>query len=346
MPEPKTAAEAQAALLERYEAAEDADSLPAEERAAPAPAPKAEEPPPSVPASIAATDPPKHPAWLLRKAKKLGMDDDDLHELDTDELRAEVAERAAEERTVNTVKAVLNAAGQPYNPANGQLLPRNTPPGTPIASPGAADTSNAAAPGGEPSIRLGVTAQDFENAGYTVELAGLLEKAVAPLVAKIAEQDRTIQQLAGAERSRRTGEALSALDKEFVKHPNLYGEGSINDLEPGSRELKKRMAVIRELQALPPAEQKGIRKDFARVHGELYGDVAAPAPTPETAETNGHVNRIGEKFKGGTVVKPSDGNPPTKRPKGYAAAVAGVEARIKQAQADNDESPEEDDLPD
>lgn len=352
MPDPKTAAEAQQQLLDRYEAAEDADSLPPEERAAAAdpaakPAAAAPETPPSTPASIAATDPPKHPAWLTRKAKKLGLDDDDLAELDTDELKAEVADRAAEKRTEGVVRAVLNAAGQPYDPATGRLLPRDTPPGTPVANQGAGGTSNTPAPGGDPAVRLAVTAADFEAAGYDGGLAALLEKAVAPLVAKIGEQDRTIRGLVGAEQTRRTGEALDALDRQFVKHPHLYGEGPTAELEPGSREHKKRMAVIRDLQHVPAAEAKGLAKDFARVHADLFGDAPAPAPKPDpAAEANGHANRIGDRFANGTVAKPSDSQPPRKGPKGTAAAVAGLEARLKQMAADSDDEPEENDLAD
>jgi hypothetical protein len=361
--EPKDAAAAQTELLARYEAAEDKDSLPAEERStagtpgtggvsAAAPtgtAPAVVHPAPSTPASVAAEDKSKHPAWLARKAKKLGVDDDELAELDTDGLRDRVSDLQAEAREEKIIRAVLNAKGQPYNPENGQLLPRDTPAGAPIASPGAATSATAQPQAGEPTVKLALTAADLEAAGYDGALAGVLEKAVAPLLAKISEQDKTIRGLVGAERTRRTGDALNALDRQFTKHPAVYGEGALDDLDPGSKEYRRRMTVIRELQALPPQQSKGLAKDFAVVHGDTYAHLAEAKPDPKpaadpAAEANGHVNRIGDKFANGHVSKPSDSQPPRNLPKGRAGAIQGVEAMIRQQQTDGGEEPEEQDL--
>lgn len=347
MPDPTPTNDPGKELLKRYEVAEDPDSTPPEPEP-PAAAtgeadtsgvasPTAASPaaPPSTPASVAATDAPKHPASLVKRARKLGFDDDDLADLSTDDLRDAVSDRAAARAAEDAAVRVLNAAGKPIDPVTKRFLPADA---QPDAAPKADEFS------------LGMTRDELEAAGVIGDLHPVLQKLLAPLAAEIRALKADNAKIVEHVQSRARAEQFDALDREFVKHPHLYGEGSRHDLDPDSPLSRKRLAVIREMEEMATRGEKlPFAKAFAKAHAALFGDVAPPAPKPEPAaapkpEANGTpVNRIGDKFKNGHALTPTDRVPPP-APKGRARAEAAVAKKIEVLTADDEDDAES--LPD
>ena len=335
-----------AALLQKYAVAEDPDSTPTEqpESTAGAPdtsgsaSPTAAAPvgtPPSTPASVA-NDAPRHPESLVRRARKLGFDDDDLADLDTDSLRDAVSERLASTAAERAATAVLNAAGRPYDPATGRLLPANQP------------AQAAEQPKGD-EFALGMTPDDLENAGVTRDLHPVLQKLLAPLVAEIKALKADRDQLVAEAKHRRAGETVTRFDKQFSKHADVYGDKPFEELDPESGEYSRRQAVYAEMgRVVAAGQQTTFEKDFAKAHARLFGSfrAAAPAPAPEAkpAEANGVHNRIGDKFKHGHALVPTDRQPKA-QPKGPRRAEEAVARKLEEARLTDDDHDEADDLP-
>lgn len=330
-----TEADPGAELLKQYEAAEYEDSTD-EAEAAPAPKPATPNtPPPSTPASVAAESPPKHPAALVARARKAGFDDDDLADLSTDDLRDAVATRQAERAAEAAAARVLNAAGRPYDPATGRLLPTNAPaPEAPA----------------EDVVPLGMTAADFEAQGIAPELHGVLQKALAPLYAQIKQDRETIQQLLGSDRRRTAGEVVTKFDKLFAKHADVYGDAPFEELDSSSSEFERRQAVYAALNRLPQDQRTTLEKDFAKAHARLFGSVkpatppAAPKePTPEPVEIP---DPIAERFANGHALRPTQRNGKPE-PKGARRATQAVAVAMRDANiAQEGDTSEHDELPD
>lgn len=84
--------EAGAALIEKYEAAEDPDTHPVPETVAQEPVRPAE--------THAEPPAPKHPAWLARKAKQAGLDEAEIAGITTDDLKDQLLVLAEQRREV------------------------------------------------------------------------------------------------------------------------------------------------------------------------------------------------------------------------------------------------------
>lgn len=337
MPQPTTptaevAADPGKALLEKYEIAEDPTSTGEPESEPAAPAAASTTPPPSVPASVA-NDAPKHPASLVARARKAGFDDDDLADLSTDDLRDAVSQRQAERAATAAAERVLNAAGRPIDPVTKQFLPANQP--------------AASAPERE-EFQLGMTREEFEAAGVTGELHPVIQKALAPLAAELKALKADNARLLAEAQGRRQADHLDKADREFVKHPDLFGSGSRDDLDPKGDEWNRRLAVLRVMDTIPAGERTTFGKDFDRTRRLLFPAAAAPAPKPAPAAgANGTVpDPIAERMQNGHML------PPTQRagkpaPKGVRRAEETVAAKMRDAAAANDgDTTEHDELPD
>ena len=226
---------------------------------------------PPVPSTPARSD-----SLVVKLARELGMDDDEIDSYSPENLERTVdLLRRAENRRVSATHASLD----------------NRQPTTPSAS-GAVDAprpeSHVPPAGASPSreFDLGVPQADLDN--FDPEYVALLKKVMGTFQAKVdalAEQLGAVRQWAT---SRQQAEEFDRFDNAFKKAhaalPAMFSQASRHDLDGNSDEMARRRAVVVEMQRQAAVAQAAGRKAsfdglFAAALKSLYG-VSAPDATP------------------------------------------------------------------
>lgn len=250
-----------------------------------------------------------HPKWLERQARDLGISDDEMGEMETDVLG-------------EAVTATMRFAQE-------DKRARATEPREPV-------------PPSEPGIDWG---KDDSGRAMT-------EEDYAPAVASAVKSnhslEKRVKQLEGIVQSLLQNEGRRAADSHFDKIDTAFmglkdmtgiiGTGSRHDLERGSPEMKRRMAILREAQDLAgkDATEAAILRKLPEAAKSLFGTAATPAPaasTPPVAEI--------ERWNNGATARPThrDGAP---EPKGRKAAEKAVAQILRERQGGGDEVQDED----
>lgn len=317
-PKPAPKADPGAELLKKYEMAEDVPDEPDPPI----------QPQPDVPDTVEVETPKpaaKHPSWLSRAARKAGFDDTDLSEMSTDEVKEALVLRGQDRAATGVADAVaINAAGRPYDPATGQLLPAGVVP--PTAPAGTEDKPFSL------KDSLGVDISGLKEDATTEEILTLVVK---PLLARIDKLEAGVSEFDKREQARQMNAHFDRLDQLFAEDPDRFGKGARQRLKPGP-ELAKRKAVIARMGELHN-EQKGIglEEAFERATDELFGTKSAPAPKEDPNIA---------KFADAATIRPANRNG-VKVQKGRAAAEANL-ATILKERASSETASEREELPD
>lgn len=213
------------------------------------------DPPPREPDPEAAPPPArKHPARLTTLAKHYGYSDEELAELDTPTLTAELQliqnERLAAAREV------------PRHPPQRQQ---------PVAPPP------------EEEYDYGEYEEDGQKKRVDINRFDAETKAV---LRTLARQNHELRKRADAGELERFRDTLDSL---FAQHEATYGKGNRYTHEgTGTRFEQRREAVYNQVMALLRSGRNGKRlgDDFAAIHANLFGDDAPPAAKKAAAESD------------------------------------------------------------
>jgi hypothetical protein len=264
----------------------------------------------------------KHPAWLTRAARKAGYDEADLGEMTTDEVKEAIVLRGQERASTNVSNAVdaqLNAAGRPYDPATGRLLPA-TP--EPVVEDKPFNLKE----------KLGVDLSGLKDDATTEEILNLVIK---PLMDRLEKFEARFSDLDKREQSRAMNAHFDRLDQLFAEDADRFGKGARQRLKPGP-ELAKRKAVISRMDELRNEEKGiGLEEAFERASTELFGAKQAAPPKEDP---------LIAKFAEAATIRPAQRNGPSPK-KGRTAAEANV-ATILRERAAAEPSTEHEELPD
>ena len=250
------------------------------------PAPAVSAQTPTTPA--APTEQQKHPKSLVLRARQLGYTETEISVKGTDALRTEVE---ADEREVYAERRRLHA---PAAPQQATAAPSAAAP----ASAPTAPAQPAPAAVAEEDLLAGVNLEDYDQG-----LATFLKKVAERLKGdnpKLKEIEERVGRLHEKELARESQAFWGTFDGLLAKHPHVYGSKGANGTDQTTAEFARIRTVYNELAARAQAGQiTSIDKDFAEVHGMLFGGFAAaatPAVEPEQATLsesyglNGHAN--------------------------------------------------------
>lgn len=212
------------------------------------PEPQAPPPPPPPPAAK-----PAHPAYLIRAAKQVGMDEFEIENMDTAELKDAV-----------------------------NLLRDSRPVEQPTAKPSAVD----APPPQDEFELLGI-----DTRGWHDDDRALLGAVAKPIANKLAALEKQFAELTGRERKREADAAHDRLDQMFGGDESLFGKGSRFKLPPNSPEMIRRQAVHATMKNIV-ARNPGLSLEdvFDRAVSALYGQ-SKQADEPKAPLTLRPANR-------------------------------------------------------
>lgn len=199
-------------------------------------------------AASSSVSPPTHSTRLINQALDLGISDDEIRDTPTDVLDERVyqlTKQVLAEAKANRHQATLQ--GDKQWDANKPITPEVTP-----AVPDDLDLSE----------------EEFDP--RIVKLARIA-KALQKRLDEV-EKDHAETKAERQEAKRLT--IAERIDKAFVKFAPTLGQGRGIDLHPDSRDYRRRMAVLREVDA--DKSNRTLEQKIERAHDLLYGE-AKPA---------------------------------------------------------------------
>ncbi len=309
----KEPADAGTQLLQKYELADDQEPEPVPVAAT------AE----SVAVPVETPTPPanKHPVWLAKKAKMAGMDDQEIGELGSDDLKDALLVLGESRRD-------MQQAGPARDPQTGQFVkPQEA---APVAEP-------------EFSLKdLGIDEKRLEI--FDPEFSKILSDVTKPLLDRIKKLESGLGEFDKRDQARARDAHFDKLDQLFNENDTYFGKGSRSKLTKGSPEMIRRQAVINGMAAAFQTDPSlSFEENFEKVSKALTGSTPAPAAKPTSPPPAPKVDPDPKGYMNGQTVKPS--NRQTKpEPKGHSAAVAAV-ADWRKSFVPAESTEEEDDLP-
>lgn len=259
---------------------------------------------------------PKHPLYLSREAKKLGLEDAEIAEMATAELKDAV-------QTLAQVRGVDRVADQArQRDETGRFVKQPEPEPVPEAEFSLKD--------------LGLDLTKLPENPTTEDILTAFGK---PLMAEMRKLKAELTEFKERDVQRERTAQFDKLDQLFVKNEAVFGKGTRQALKPGSPEFLRRVAVINGMAAAKQQNPNAsFDEQFEAVSSALFGGLV-PEPVSEPADrlnyTNGHTIRPTSR-----ATKPE--------PKGIKTAERAVEAIIKERGINlgGPENTEHDDLPD
>lgn len=278
---------------------------------------KPEETTPPAPAA------PRHPDWLTRQAQEMGLDPELVDALDSAKLARLVNHQLRQQLSLQ------EQFSRQRTVQDGQVQP--PPPKEE-----------------EPEIDLGPEGEQLDPA-FAKVFKGILGKHFSEHKKEVKKLQEQFEARQKADEERQASEADGLIDAAFARlgasYERYFGKGSYRTLQPGSPEMRRRLAALRD------AGVDLKRPDRATIVGKLRAAAAAlyaPAPEPAApAGASGYEQRARER----PAPQPQIGedewdsaalNRPTHRngaqePKGEALAVANLTRRMQQAEAAGDQ---------
>lgn len=152
---------------------------------------------------------------------------------------------------------------------------------------------------------------EFEEDGVKSKkpFRDMLEPNIVKVIEDLARDNKTLKAQIGilmqAEGVRQKMTAKQAYALHFAKHPDLFGEGDIDALDPESDELARVRAVGDFMRGIPVEKRTTFAKDFARAMKQIFGrgEKAAtepPAPSPAPKQ-----QPVDPRWQQGTAARPT-----------------------------------------
>lgn len=239
-------------LLEQYKMPVDPDSHPPSD---PEPEVETREEPVSPP-------PPKHPAWVSRAAKLAGLDDGELREMSTEDVKDAILLSKRQSDEHRDVQRDVRAR----DPRTGQF----------VAQP---------APEPEKAFELADLGIDTSKWDENSSTADILKQVVEPLVKRVKQLESGLTDVDRRDQQRTAAQALDQIDKLFVQHESVFGKGGRDDLEPDSAEYTRRGMVIRAMQQNVASDPSlSFKKNFERAAKAFLTLTPTSPPPPAPVE--------------------------------------------------------------
>lgn len=291
-----------------YELPVDPQSNPQYAEPTPAPAQQAD----TKPAVTETTPTPAvtHPNHLIQAAKRIGMDESEFRNMTSAELRDSINLLIQTRNEERRLRGNAQSAQQFRNPQNGQFVsPQGTLPAEPAPAPKEFSLEDA-----------GIDIKTLES---VEERAELFKAVVKPLFEQIQDLKRQLGDIGIREKRREAETAMEKVDRIFSEQSAIYGKGSARELNRQSPEFRRRMSVIREMEALKQSNPNiSIDEAIGQAMTMFDGIMpAAPAPAPANHDPRGYAN--------GTVGVPQNRDT-AQPPKGVNAAVSAVQAKLSE----------------
>lgn len=160
------------------------------------------------------------PASLVREAKQFNLTDDDLAEMTSADVRAHVRDAKFEQR----IERMWRLGGDD-RPRPAQAEPADAPPAEPKRS----------------------VEQDLIDDGYDKKISALIGR-LHDRIDKLEADTKDLPEFKGhvRDQARQTAEQFGrAVEREFAKHPHIFGAGKIDDIDKDSPEFDFRMAAVK-----------------------------------------------------------------------------------------------------
>lgn len=291
---------------EGYELPVDPQSNPQYAEPTPAPAQQVE----AKPAVTEPTPTPAvtHPNHLIQAAKRIGMDESEYRNMNSAELRDSINLLIQTRNEERRLRGNAQSVQQFRNPQTGQFV-----------SPQAAVQPEAAPAPKEFSLEdAGIDIKALET---VEERSELFKTVVKPLFEQLQEVKRQLAEIGTREKRREVETTMEKVDRIFSENPALYGKGSGRELDRQSPEFRRRMSVIREMEAIHNANPNIPVTDALNQAMTMFNGImpAAPAPAPVNSDPRG--------FAQGTLGVPQNRDA-APAPKGHNAAVSAVQAKL------------------
>ncbi len=224
----------------------------------------------------------KHPKYLVRQAKKLGLTEDEIGDMDTDSL-GEAVGQAMHWALEDRVQAR-------------QERPQESIPSTERREPDGIDwgTDEAGSP--------------MKEQDYAPAVASLV-KSHHSLAKTVKELQAVVQQLQGAEGSRQADSAYDRLDRVFSGLTDLHhaiGSGTRHELDTDGPEVARRQAVIDQARRMAGGDKATWPQLLAKV--------------PAAARALFGTQRVGAADRNGEPPQPESNNEEVERWNGAATA--------------------------
>jgi hypothetical protein len=240
-----------------------------------------------------------HTAYLVRIAKNLGFSDEEIQGIPPETLGLAVAKvqetKQAERREASAERTQHEAAAQSRQSS------------------------------GIPPVPPQIDKFELPDEEYDDKLLGVLKRQDKELKALRAE----LQQLRNVEINRQNETLTQKLDRLFAGQPKeRFGDGPGKKLDGKSPEMKRRMAVLREMETLGPGD---IEDHFQKAVKTIYGD-----SKPVEANPIKELEERQEQFRNGGVARPTHRNG-APEPKGVSKATSSVAEVLKEMGAASSE---------
>lgn len=258
---------------------------------------------------------------LVEQAKRLGVPDEEIAELDNAGLRETIRDTVLEQalsRRETDIHAKLQTNPEP------QVAP-------PVQNePEAFDW-------GKGEDGKAFTAEDYP------EVTRTLVKLVQELKAKVAEQGSKLGQVYEHVNGQFQKSLADQADAEFAKHESIFGKDKVDDISKDSPEFRRRQLVIAEMnrdEAKAPLIQK-LQKAITTIFGVGAKTPAEPIAPPIEPEPKPSKNgtppeailpMTPTRWNAGVTAAPSNRNG-AKEPKGVGAAKKAFQAGINERNA-------------
>ncbi len=222
------------------------------------------------PVPDATPEPPKHSARSIRLAKEFGLSQQQIDAATPAELEEELYARNME---------VLGA-----------LRARMSEPRTPPQTP--------AAPAPDDEFDLKMTAE--EEAEWDPKHLKVLKKSLEA-AKRVKQLETQLNEQKQEELGRQASARIEAYDTAFATREDVFGKGAVTEVDPQSTEYQRRVAIGRMVES--DTSHLSLAKKIDKAIKVMYGDTA-PA-TKKAAEVDAKVEANKNRFKNGTVAKPT-----------------------------------------
>lgn len=254
---------------------------------------------------------PRVPAYLQRQAKDLGLSAAEVAEMLPEELKDFVSEAKLEKRFQEQMGRYTSQLEAAQRVVSGARPPES-----------AAEPAAGAAPGID--WGKGEDGAPFTEQSWNPRIAQLiresdeLKRRLAALEEKAGGLDE-IKSFHQQEQKRRTEGFTRRAERFFAKHPEIYGPGTLDQLEKDSPEVYARLAAIASWRKAG-AEADALESELERHTAARYGRRPARAAEPADDEV--------ERWEAAQLSRPTQRGL-TPEPPSREKAIQGVREKAK-----------------
>ncbi len=259
--------------------------------------------------------PSAHSPRLVRMAKDLGLDDGEIESIPAerlDEIVYHLNKQALSQARTNSIERTLAGATER------NIVSQQPDPAVPAAQP-------------TDEFDLGI-----DEAQYDPGLIKAIKAMGQRQEAKIKELESQLKVVNERQVQRTNETTANRIDRAFGKHAAHLGTAKGSELEEGSRDYQRRIAILTMVDR--NKSKASLEAKIDQAVSALYGEPAATPKKTQASAINDELEARGREWNAGALARPTQ-RQPTDMPNGSRKAEKSVAAALAEIGAAGDGEP-------